>query len=90
MRFAEDIIPFAESEEKLRNLLEDLNEHGKDGVKLGKKTKIMCNGIARRQRRGVQIDREQLEEVSEYKYLKRLITSKNEMSKENDHRITSE
>ena len=48
-----------------------------------KKTKIMCNEVARRRpRRGVMIDAEQLEEVIEYKYLGRLITSGNELSKE--------
>ena len=57
--FANDLILFVDSEEKLRNLLEDLNEQGKkDEIKLNKKkTKIMCNGISRRQWRGVQIVR---------------------------------
>ena len=35
------------------------------------------------------IDAEQLEEVAEYKYLGRLITSGKEMDKEIDQRITS-
>ena len=84
LRFADDIILFVESEEKLTNLIEDMNELGKkNGMKLNKKiTKIMCNGIARRQRRGVEMDREQLEGVSDYKYLGRLITSENEMSRD--------
>ena len=55
-----------------------------------KKTKIMCNEVARRRpRTGVKIDAEQLEEVTEYKYLGRLITSDNELSKEIGERITS-
>ena len=59
LRFADDIILFAESEEKLKDMLEDLNNEGKrDGMKLNKKkTKIMCNEEARsRLRTGVMID----------------------------------
>ena len=56
LRFENNIILFAESEGKLRSLLEDLNEQEKkDGMKSNKK--IMCNGTARRQRKGVQMDR---------------------------------
>ena len=92
LRFADDIILFAESEDKLKEMLEDLNNEGKkDGMKLNKKkTKIMCNEVARRRpRTGVKIDAEQLEEVTEYKYLGRLITSGNELSKEIGERVTS-
>ena len=66
LRFADDIVVFAESEEKLKDMLEDLNNEGKrDGMKLNKKkTKIMCNEVARsRLRTGVMIDGEQVEEV---------------------------
>ena len=40
---------FAESEEKLKDMLEDLNSEGKrDGMKLNKKkSKSMCNEVAR-------------------------------------------
>ena len=48
----------------------------------------MCNKVVRRLRRGLMIDAEQLEEVAEYKYLRRLITSSNEMNKEIEQRIT--
>eukprot|EP00794_Sanderia_malayensis_P002427 gene2427-2794_t len=92
LRFADDIILFAEKEEHLSKLLNDLNKEGrKDGMKMNKKkTKIMCNGIAKKRRRkGIMIDGEQLEEVDEYKYLGRLLTSGNEMAKEIDERITS-
>ena len=92
LRFADDIILFAESEDKLKEMLEELNNEGKkDGMKLNKKkTKIMCNEVARRRpRTGVKIDAEQLEEVTEYKYLGRLITSGNELNKEIGERITS-
>ena len=42
----------------------------------------MCNGVARsRLRAGVIIDGEQFEEVTEYKYLGRLVTFGNEISK---------
>ena len=71
---------FAESEEKLKDMLEDLNNEGKrDGMKLNKQnTKIMCNEVARsRLRTGLIIDGEQLEEVTEYKYFGRLVTSGN-------------
>ena len=90
--FADDIILFAESEEKLKDMLGDLNNEGKrDGMKLNKqKTKIMCNGVARsRLRTGVMIDGEQLEEVTEYKYLGRLVTCAEDISKEIAQRITS-
>ena len=73
-------------------MLEDLNNEGKrDGMKLHKKkTKIMCNEVARsRLRTGVMIDREHLEEVTEYKYLGRLVASGNDISKEIAQRITS-
>ena len=47
------------------------------------KTKIMCNEVARsRLRRGVVIDGEQLEEVTVNKYLRRLETYGNDISKE--------
>ena len=48
-RFANDIILFAEREEKLKDMLEDLNNEGKrEGMKLNKrKTKIMRNEVAR-------------------------------------------
>ena len=85
LRFADDIILPAESKEKLKDMLEDLNNEGKrGGLTLNKmKTKIMCNEVARsRLRTGVTIDGEQLEEVTEYKYLGRLVTSGNEISKE--------
>ena len=40
LRFVDDTILFAESEEKLKDLLEDLNNEGKrDGMKLNKKIK---------------------------------------------------
>ena len=53
-------------------MLEDLiNEKMRDGMKMNKrKTKIMCNEVAwSRLRTGVMIDAEQVEEVTEYKYL---------------------
>ena len=88
----DDMILFAESEEKLKDMLEDLNNESKrDGMKLHKKkTKIMCNEVARnRLRTGAMIDREQLEEVTEYNYLGGLVASHNEMSKGIGQRITS-
>jgi hypothetical protein len=91
LRFADDIILFAEKED-LSKLLNELNKEGrKDGMKMNKKkTKIMCNEIARKGRRtGIMVDGEQLEEVNEYKYLGRLLTPGNEMAKEIDERITS-
>ena len=94
LRFADDIILFAENEKQLQNLLKDLNTEGKkDGLKMNKKkTKIMCNEVAKRQhRRGISIDGEQLEEVNKYKYsyLGRLLTPENEIAKEIDQRITA-
>ena len=83
---------FAEKEEDLSKLLNDLNKEGrKDGMKMNrKKTKIMCNEIARKRRRkGIIVDGEQLEEVDEYKNLGRLLTPGNEMAKEIDESVTS-
>ena len=76
LRFADDVILFAESENELQILLNDLNTEGmKDGMRMNKKkTKIMCNETARKQQRnGISIDGEKLEEVDEYKYLGRLL-----------------
>ena len=44
LRFVDDIILFAESEDQLNKLLNDLNRGGrKDGMNINKrKTKIMC------------------------------------------------
>lgn len=92
LRFADDIILFAESEEQLARMLNDLNTEGKrDGMKINKKkTKVMCNEVARRKKRNaVFVDGEQLEEVEEYKYLGRLLTPGNEMASEIDDRITA-
>uniref|UniRef100_A0A3B3I440 ribonuclease H n=1 Tax=Oryzias latipes TaxID=8090 RepID=A0A3B3I440_ORYLA len=92
LRFADDIILFAEKEEDLSKLLNDLNKEGrKDGMTMNKKkTKPMWNEIARKRRRkGIIVDGEQLEEVDEYKYLGRLLTPGNEMAKEIDERVTS-
>eukprot|EP00795_Rhopilema_esculentum_P008762 gene8762-biopygen9749 len=92
LRFADDIILFAENEEDLSKLLNELNkERRKDGMKMNrKKTKIMCNEIARKRRRKkIIVDGEQLEEVDDDKYLGRLLTPGNEMAKEIDERVTS-
>ena len=50
----------------------------------------MCNEVARgRLRTGLMIDTWQLQAVTEYKYLGRLVTSDNESSKVIGQRITS-
>ena len=55
-----------------------------------KKVRIVCNEVARsRLRTGVMRDGEQLEEVTEYKYLGKMITSGTEISKEKAQKITS-
>ena len=53
LRFADDIMLFAEGEDKLKDMLEDLNNKGKrGGMKLSKKkTKIICNEVARKRPR---------------------------------------
>ena len=84
LRFADDIILYTDSEEQLGTLLNDLNKEGKKGgIKMKmRKTKIICKVVARRTRRnGISTDGEQLEEVEEYKYLGRLLTSGNEMAR---------
>ena len=70
MRFADDFILFAQTEEKLKVPISELNTEGKrDAMKMNeRKTKIVCNDIARRRKRnGISIDGEQLEEVEECK-----------------------
>ena len=50
-----------------------------------KKTKIMYNEVARKRLKTgvvIMIDGEQLEEVTEYKYVERRVTSGNDISKE--------
>ena len=49
LRFANDIILFAENEKGLEKLLNVLNTEGKeDGMRMNKKkTKIMCNEVAK-------------------------------------------
>ena len=92
LRFADDIILFAESEEKLKDMLEHLSkERKRDGMKPNKKkTQIICNEVARRRlRTGVMIDREHLEEVTGFKSSGRLVTSSNDISKEIGQRKTS-
>ena len=81
-----------ESEDKVKDMLEDLNSEGKkDGTRLNIKiTKVMCNKVVRRrQRTGVLIDGEQLEEVTVYKKLGRFSTLGNDISKEIAQQITS-
>ena len=67
------------------------HEGKKDGMKLYKqKTKIMCNAVSRtRPKRGLMIDAEQLEEVTQCKSSGRLVASGNEMSEEIGQRKTS-
>jgi len=92
LRFADDIILFANTEIELQKDLEALNMEGrKDGMKMNKKkTKIMCNEVARRRTRsGITVDGENLEEVEEYKYLGRMLTPRNEMSTEINQRIAA-
>ena len=75
-----------------RDMLQDMKNYGKrDGMKLNKKkNKIMCTEVeGSRLRTGVMIDTEQLEKVTEYKHLGRLVTSGNEISREIGQRITS-
>ena len=65
LRFADDIVLFAESGEQLKDMLEEMNKEGKkDGMKLNKKkTKIMCTEVARgRPRRGEDRGEEKTEE----------------------------
>ena len=66
LRFADGIILFAESEEKVKDTLEDLNYERKRGMQLNKKkTKIVCNEVARtRLRTRVMIDGEEVTDTN--------------------------
>ena len=62
--FADDIVLFANTGDTLQQLLEELNtEAKKDGTKMNKKkTKIMCNEVAKkRPRTGITIAGEKME-----------------------------
>ena len=50
LRFADDVILFAESDKNLNDLIGNINGEGKkDGMKINKKKrKFMCNEIARK------------------------------------------
>ena len=90
LRFADDIILFATSEDQLQETMKNLNDEGKkDGMIMNKKkTKIMCNKTAKKSARsGISVNNEVLEEVNEYQYLGRLMTSENEIGAEVDKRI---
>ena len=67
LRFADDIILFAKSEEQLEEILEKLNEERKDGMKINiSKTKILCNESGRkRSKLGIIVDDETQREVNE-------------------------
>ena len=55
-----------------------------------KKTKIMCNEIARRGlREGIEIGDEVLEKEEEYRYIGKLLTPANNIDREIDARITT-
>ena len=67
----------------MQELLKQLNEEGKkDGMRMNKKkTKVLCNEIAKKQSRSrMSVDVMKLEEVEEYKYLGKVLTSRNEIS----------
>ena len=83
LRFADGIALLAESGEKLNDMLYDLNKGKKDKVELNKKmTKSMCNEVARIRPRSDDRWRAIKRKETKYKYLGRLITYGNEMSKE--------
>ena len=85
LRFADGNILFSNTEEQLQELMKPLNEEGKkDGMRMNeKKTKVMCNEIAKKQTSsGISLDGVKLEEVEEYKYLGKVLTPKNEISVE--------
>ena len=75
LRFVDDIIMFEENGEQLEKLLNDVNMTGKeDKIKINKGvTKILCKKVARRRRNGISIDGEQLEEVEECKYTRKIV-----------------
>ena len=71
-------------------MLQDMNNEGKrDRMKLNKKkTKIMCNEVARSiLRTEMMIDGERTEKVTEYKYAGRLVISGNGISRGNTSEI---
>ena len=55
-----------------------------------RKTKIMCNYIARRKQiKGIKVDGEKLEENDEQKYLGKVLTPRNEISIEINQRVNA-
>ncbi|KAI8427328.1 hypothetical protein MSG28_001907 [Choristoneura fumiferana] len=87
LRFADDIVLFAERPDILQIMLQQLDiESRKAGLTMNPvKTKILTNSI----RENVKIGEETIEYVDEYIYLGQLISIKDQYSKEIDRRISN-
>ena len=91
LRFADDIIVFASTQEELQQMLTELNEASKSvGLHMNlHKTKVMCNKYTEQSDEILEIENQQIEKVEHYIYLGQRI-SLHDSSKENEikRRIT--
>ena len=91
LRFADDIIVFASTEEELQLMLTELNEASKSvGLHMNlRKTKVMCNKFTEQADKSFEIENQRIEKVEHYIYLGQRI-SLQDSSKENEikRRIT--
>ena len=87
LRFADDIVIFATTAEKLQIMLEELNVEGKPvGMKMNmEKMKVIFNSECIR--RDIEVENTKLETVTEYIYLGQKITADRDMDREIDRRI---
>ncbi|KAG6464707.1 hypothetical protein O3G_MSEX014681 [Manduca sexta] len=87
LRFADDIVLFANTAEDINRMIEDLaTESGKVGLKLNpEKTRVMTNGNKIK----IQLKNTEINYTDEYVYLGQLITQKEHMTKEVERRITN-
>lgn len=91
LRFADDIVIFAERSDILQTMLQQLgDESRKAGLSMNPtKTKVMTNAIKENIEIEIEMGQEVIEYVDEYIYLGQLISIKDQYTKEIDRRISN-
>lgn len=87
LRFADDLVLFAEDAKTLQDMLQTLSEESnKAGLTMNAyKTKILTNGTKSK----ITVDDTEIEYVDEYIYLGQLITTKDQTAKEIQRRVNN-
>ncbi|XP_045450487.1 uncharacterized protein LOC123659284 [Melitaea cinxia] len=87
LRFADDIVLFADTPEMLQTMIYQLDQESrKAGLSMNPiKTKLMTNAI----KHNIELRQEPIEYVDEYVYLGQIISTKDQYSKEMDRRISN-